>query len=165
MLAFFLHFVTLLALSLWVGAGAGIGFLAAPALFQSVPSRREAGVLVGEILRRFEKAALGLGAAAALCILLQWVGTHGASRTLSLQLALVLAMLALVLYSKLAVAPEVRRLRDQLQGLPPEAEGEVRRRFGRMHGLSVLCLLAEILFGAFAMGLGVMLLWGRPGGC
>jgi hypothetical protein len=38
-----------------------------------------------------------------------------------------------------------------------------RLAFGRLHGFSVLCLIGEIVFGALAMGLSVMMLSSRVG--
>src|SRR5688572_15399766 len=89
-------------------------------------------------------------------------GTVGGSRTLSLKLALCAAMLGLALYSRLALSPEIRRLRDELGDQLDQVPREDPRRqaFGRLHGFSVLCLLGEILCGALALGATVMMLTG-----
>jgi hypothetical protein len=77
---------------------------------------------------------------------------------MALRLALVAAMVGLALYSRFAILPQIQQLREQLgeqlEKLPPEDPR--RMRFGRLHGLSVLCLLAEIVMGALAMALAVM---------
>src|SRR6185503_4420968 len=95
----------------------------------------------------------------------EMAGTVGGGRTLSLKLALLASMLALALYSRFALTPEIRRLRDelgdQLDRVP--AEDPRRRAFGRLHGFSVLCLLGQILFGALAIGATVMTLTVKVG--
>jgi uncharacterized membrane protein len=166
MAAFLIHYVFLFALALWVGGGAAISFIAAPAVFDKAGSRRLAGEIVGQILRRFDVYVLVAGPIALiLAALLMMAGTVGVSRTLTLQLGLVAGMLGLALYSRFALTPEIRKLRDrlgdQLDQLP--REDPRRRAFGRLHGFSVLCLLGEIVLGAFAMGTTVMLLTARAG--
>lgn len=152
MARFLIQFALLFALALWVGGGAAISFLAAPAVFEHAGSRQRAGDIVGHILRRFDTVSFAAGSIALLATLVQMGATVGAPRTLQLELALVVAMLGLALYARFALQPEIRRLRS----LPEEDPR--RRAFGRLHGFSVLCLLGEILLGALAMGLSVMML-------
>jgi putative copper export protein len=160
MAAFLIHFLSLFVLALWVGGGAAISFLVAPAVFQHAGSRRLAGQIVGHILHRFDIGVLVAGPALVLLVLLEMAGTAGGGRTLSLKLALCAAMLGLSLYSRFALTPEIRRLRDELGDQLDQLPREDRRRqaFGRLHGFSVLCLLGEILCGALAMGATVLML-------
>jgi uncharacterized membrane protein len=159
MIGFLVHFASLFALSLWVGGGAALAFLAAPAIFEHAGSRQKAGDIVGHILKRFDTVAFASGSVALLAGLLELGATVGAPRTLSLKLALIAAMLGLALYSRLALAPEIRLLRDALGEVDAVPKDDPRRRaFGRLHGFSVLCLMGEILLGALAMGLSVMML-------
>jgi len=165
MAAFLVHYVFLFALALWVGGGAAISFVVAPAVFERAGSRRLAGEIVGQILRRFDTFVLVAGPVALLLGVLEMAGTVGGARTLVLQLALVAGMLGLAVYSRLALAPEIRKLRDQLGDQLDQVprEDPRRRAFGRLHGLSVLCLLGEILLGALAMGTAVMTLTAKVG--
>jgi uncharacterized membrane protein len=160
MLSFLIRFASLFTIALWVGGGAVISFIVAPTLFERAGSRKLAGEMVGGILKRFDRYVFVAGPIAIFAILLERAATVGAARTLTLKLALVTAMLGLALYSRLVVSPELRQLRERLGDgvdvLPREDPG--RRAFGRLHGLSVLCLLGEILFGAFALALEVMTL-------
>jgi putative copper export protein len=162
--AFLIHFLSLFLLALWVGGGAAISFVVAPAVFERAGSRRLAGEIVGQILRRFDIAILTGGPLLVLLALLEMAGTVGGGRTLSLKLALCAAMLGLGLYSRFALTPEIRRLRDELGDQLDQLPREDRRRqaFGRLHGFSVLCLLGEILCGALAMGATVLVLTARP---
>jgi putative copper export protein len=165
MAAFLVHYVFLFALALWVGGGAAISFIVAPAVFERAGSRRLAGEIVGQVLRRFDIYVLVAGPLALLLGALEMAGTVGAARTLTLQLGLVAGMVGLALYSRFALTPEIRKLRDQLGDQIDQIprEDPRRRAFGRLHGFSVLCLLGEILLGALAMGTTVMLLTARPG--
>jgi uncharacterized membrane protein len=162
--AFLVHFASLFALALWVGGGAALSFIAAPALFEHAGSRQKAGDLVGHILRRFDTVAFIAGSVALLAIGLELAGTVGAARTLTLKGALVAAMLGLALYSRFALAPQIRALREAMGNVDEVPREDPRRAaFGRLHGFSVLCLLAQILLGAFAMGLSVMTLTAKVG--
>lgn len=165
MLAFLIRFVSLFALALWVGGGAAISFLVAPVVFEKAGSRRLAGELVGSILRRFDTYVLVAGPIALLSLLLELGATVGATRTLTLRLALVVAMLGLALYSRFSLAPEIEALRKQLgEELDRVPREDPRRQaFGRLHGFSVLCLLGQLLLGGFAIALAVMTLSTRVG--
>ena len=61
MLVFLLQFISLFALSLWVGGGAAISFLVAPVVFELAGSRKLAGQIVGQVLRRFDIYVLTAG--------------------------------------------------------------------------------------------------------
>jgi uncharacterized membrane protein len=136
MAAFLVHFASLFALAVWVGGGVAIGFVVAPAVFEHAPSRKDAGELLGHVLRRFDRYVFVAGPIALLSIYVELSATQGAARTLVLKLSLVAAMLALAVYARIALA---------------------------RHGVRVLCLLGQLLLGAFAMALGVMTLPSRPG--
>jgi uncharacterized membrane protein len=157
MLGFLLRFTSLFALSLWVGGGAAISFLAAPAVFEAASSRQQAGDIVGRILRRFELYVLIVGPIAAAAVLGELSGTPGAASALTLKLALICAMIGLALYSRFAIFPEVHKLREAMGNIDQVPADDRRRKvFGRLHGLSVLCLLGELLFGALAIALTIM---------
>jgi putative copper export protein len=158
MLGFLIHFVSLFALALWVGGGAAISFIVAPVVFEKAGSRKLAGEIVGQVLRRFDIYVLTAGPISLLAVLAEMTATVGATRTLELKLTLVAAMLGLGLYSRFSLTPEIQRLRselgDDLDRVP--REDPRRMAFGRLHGFSVLCLMGQILLGAFAIALGVM---------
>jgi len=161
-LGFLVHFASLFALALWVGGGAALGFFAAPALFDHASSRSVAGELVGHVLRRFDTLIFVAGPVLLLSTGLEMAGTVGAARTLSLKLALVVTMVGLATYSRFGLTPEIRKLRASLGDLDAVPKEDPRRvAFGRLHGFSVLCLLGEILLGALAIGLSVMMLESR----
>ncbi len=158
MLGFLVQFVCLFTLALWVGGGAAITFFVAPAVFALAGSRKLAGEIVGEVLRRFDSYALIAGPIACAAALIEIAGTRGGGQILGLKLALVAAMLGLALYSRFALSPEIQQLRTQLGDEVDKAPREDPRRlaFRRLHGFSVACLMGEIVLGAFAIGLSVM---------
>jgi uncharacterized membrane protein len=158
MVGFLIHFVSLFAIALWVGAGAAIAFLVAPAVFERAGSRQLAGEIVGEILNRFDKFVLIAGPIACAAIFLEMAATPGAARTLALKLALVAAMLGLSLYSRFAILPQIRQVRRELgANIETVDRADPRRRaFARLHAFSVICALIELVLGAFAIGLTVI---------
>ncbi|MFZ5472146.1 MAG: DUF4149 domain-containing protein [Myxococcota bacterium] len=165
MLGFLVHFLSLFVLALWVGGGAAISFIVAPVVFERAPSRALAGDIVGKILERFDTYVLLAGPLALLATVVEMAGTVGATRTLTLKLALLAAMVGLWLYARLALTPEIRRVRAELGPALDEVPREDPRRiaFGRLHGFSVLCLLGQLVLGAFAIALSVMALSARVG--
>ena len=152
MLALLLRFVGLFALALWVGGGVAITFLVAPVAFERLPTRAKAGELVGGVLRRFDRLVL-------LCVVL--AGASVAHRCVTatspaamLQAALVALMAGLALLSQTAITPAIARLRAAMGDVDAVPKEDPRRReFGKLHGVSILLLLAQLLLGAFAMAL------------
>ncbi len=59
----FFRLVQLLAMSLWVGGLVFFAFVLAPTAFHTLPTIREAGLIVGAALRVFDLLALACGAA------------------------------------------------------------------------------------------------------
>jgi uncharacterized membrane protein len=154
MLGLLIRFASLFCLSLWVGGGAALAFLVAPTVFAHAGSRSLAGEVMGRILQRFDNYVLVLGPIALLATGLEAVGTVGAPRTMSLKLALLGGMLGLALFSRWALRPEIHRLRAAMGDLAQvPATDERRKRFGRLHGYSVLCLVGQIVIGALALAL------------
>ena len=145
-------------LALWVGAGAAITFFVAPVVFEHAGSRRLAGELVGRVLGRFEAYTLVAGPIACAAVFVEMAGTVGAARTMGLKLALIAAMFGLALYSRFALGPEMRRRRAQLGKEREKVPRKDPRRsaFLRLHGFSTLCLMAELVLGAFALAVAVM---------
>ncbi len=144
-----LHGLWLSALALWLGGLAFAVFVAAPVTFETLPTRAEAGHLVGRMLRRFERFALPcLGLLAA---------TGGAKFALFenptppilLRYALLFAAALAALISSLWLSPTLAELRARLDPIDavPE-EDPARRRFRTLHGLSMALSLLQLLLGA-----------------
>jgi hypothetical protein len=147
-----LRFVSLLALTVWLGGMVTIGGVAAPAAF-AVLGSTDAASLVGEMLRRFH--LVSYGAAGIVLLSLAGMALLGPRpRALAPRLAITLAMLGAMLVSGLWVDRRVAAMRRDI-GAPVGslAPDDARRiAFGRLHGLSTLLLL-------FATVGGVMLVY------
>jgi hypothetical protein len=124
-----------LCLAFWFGGGIG-AMLATTAIFRTARSRRDAGDLSGAVLR----AAAIWRLAAAVPFLLTAAAPRGPGFWLGLA-ALVFAG------TEWLVDARVRALRAELGGSTEGlAEGDPRRRrFGALHGVSVLLLLSHVL--------------------
>jgi uncharacterized membrane protein len=150
-----LRWCGLLALSLWVGGGAAIAFLAAPVVFERAESRTRAGEMVGGMLRRYERMVL-------FCILVSASSAGlGAvffrTRAAALQVGVVGVMAGLALVSQRWVGPRIAALRAEMGEVSAVARDDPRRRrFGRLHGVSVLLLMGQLLLGALALALALV---------
>lgn len=103
-----IQFVHLLALSIWVGGIVAIGLIVAPTLFRRIKSRRTAGELMGEILRKFDLLSLFCIAALIITGMIKyWTWENLTPWNLTRYLA-ILVMSGVGLYSALVVSPKLR---------------------------------------------------------
>jgi hypothetical protein len=142
-----LRFVSLLALTIWLGGMITIGSVAAPAAFAMLGSA-EAASLVGEMLRRFHLVSYGAAfVVLASLAVMALVGPR--PRALGLRVGISAAMLTAMLVSGLWVDRRIASMRQEI-GVPvsslPAADGR-RIAFGRLHGLSTMLMLAATLGG------------------
>ena len=133
-----------LALALWFGGGLAL-LTGARAIFRVADSRKQGGLFSGAVLQSFFKLRLGgVGLALASFAL----GARGLPSWLALA-ACVFTLAALPLDRSLV------KLRDELggstEGLP--AGDPRRKRFGALHGVSVLLLLAQVLCAGAGLAL------------
>jgi uncharacterized membrane protein len=136
-----LRFVSLLALTVWLGGVVTIGSVAAPSAF-AVLGSADAASLVGEILRRFHLVSYGAAGIVLVCLAgMALLGPR--PRALGLRVGTAIAMLAAMLVSGFGVNPRVAAMRREI-GRPVSslAPDDARRvAFGRLHGASTLLLL------------------------
>ena len=131
-----------LGLGLWLGSGIGIT-LGTRIAFKLAGGTPLAGQIAAESLSTLSKvtwAAIALIAAAAL------LGVRGA------WLWPVLGAALAFLVSQLAVTPVLRRMRQAAGGSMENLSKDdpQRRRFGMLHGVSMLLLLAQLAGAATA---------------
>ena len=138
--------IELLAYALWLGGMVAIA-LTAPVVFQVVPSRDLAGRVFGGVLARlFPLIYLCAG----LMLIAGAVQLARARRLTRAELArygLVLAMLAIAVYTGVAVLGEMRTIQASLPG-PIETlplEGGPRARFDALHKLSERLMGLDVL--------------------
>jgi hypothetical protein len=125
--------------ALWLGSGAFI-LLAAPAVFSAAGSPAEAANAVGAMLSRWHYLSL---LAPAILLTLEWRN----ART-----RIVAVLFAAILFAATQVFADIRirQIRnDSIVAISSlEPTDPVRRRFGVLHGISSLLLIAQTLAAA-----------------
>jgi hypothetical protein len=135
-------------LALWLGAAGFFAAAVAPALFDSLPSRALAGVVVGRLLPVIFYAGMLIGV---LVVCLEWAGAGAAiSRGATIAGG---AMAAACAVAQFVVAPRIERVRGEIAGpidaLPMD---DLRRiAFGRLHAVSVAWLGVAIVAAVVAL--------------
>lgn len=131
--------------ALWLGSGAFLIVVAAPAAFRAAPNAGAAADVVGAMLSRWHY----IGLAAPLVLLaLEWRRARIA--------VLVILFAAIVLAAGQAMVDlRIRALRAKtpvpISELP--REDSLRRQFGRLHGVSSLLLVGQVICAGTALGL------------
>jgi len=138
LLARFIH-------AIWFGSGLFLIAVAAPAAFRAAPSPTVAADIVGVILSRWHYIGLG---APLLLLFLDW----RRGRVYVLAIVFVGIILAA---AQAATDLRVRSIRAQsvvaISDLP--REDPVRRQFGRLHGISSLLLLMQVIAAGVALAM------------
>jgi len=150
--------IEIIAITVWVGGMAALAFIAAPAIFQSLSSREQAGKTFGLILKRFHPVIYGCGAAVLIAGLMRWAGSfnHHLYASEITRYAIAVLMLGLALYSGLVVSRKLDQLRAQLSvrapgGVDRTPKDDPRRvEFNHLHRLSTTLMAFNLLLG-FAM--------------
>lgn len=145
-----LRFLQFFALGTWVGGIIFLSFVEAPGVFSILPSREQAGSIVGYSLTRLHH----IGLIAAVIYLLAGLGLAKSLKWLITPPAILVAvMLLLTLISEHAVRPRINVVRSQIttsvDALPPD--NPLRIQFGRLHRVSVQLEGATLLFGVVAL--------------
>ena len=152
-----LRFAQLLSLGTWVGATLFVGFLLAPGVFATLPTRELAGSVVGMALARlhllgFACAAVYWTATAASMPSRPWPGRPA-------DICVVLMVLVLAA-SHFGITPRLADLRAQMAAAhgsidaTPKDDG-LRLSFGRLHGIANVLELLILLLGLTALFLTV----------
>lgn len=134
--------IALLVVTLWVGSLWAMGYLVAPALFQSLEDRQLAGMLAG---RMFTLVAY-VGMASAAYLLLHRLFRFGAAALRQVFFWAVLLMLLLTLAAYFGIQPLLAELR--LQALPADVmQSLFADRFRAWHGVSSIAYVLQSLLG------------------
>lgn len=145
---------SIVSLAAWLGAALLVAAVVAPAAFAVLPSRALAGALVGRVLPVVFLAGIVVGTLAAIF------------RAGGYEMARLGAGVATGLFcavAQLGIAPRIEAVRAAIgPSVEALAPGDARRvAFGRLHGLSVLCLGAAMLAALVALSLAVAALNAR----
>jgi putative copper export protein len=139
------QFVHLLALALWVGGIVMAGMITAPVLFTRLPSRKLAGELFGEVIKRFERLILACIVALIVTAVIKYLTWENLTPwNLSRYIAIVI-MSACGLYSAFGLSPRLRELQAQIARGSGSTEHEAL--FERLHRRSFLCLVISLICG------------------
>jgi hypothetical protein len=154
------RYLALAALVVWLGGMVVLGLLVAPTTFgvlqasDPVSGLMLAGVVFGEILRRFHLLAYACGAILFVCLfVIKFIGPppHG----FAVRVGIVALMLGLALYSGVPVSREIAQLQSQVSGpisRLPETD-PLRVRFDRLHWMSTMLMTLNVGLGS------VLLFW------
>ena len=128
-----------IALTLWVGAMWSIGYIAAPVLFKSSPTRELAGNLAGEMFT----AVSFIGIACAFIIITSMLIGISEKRFTNWRLWIVVLMLAITLTGQFGLTPMMQELKQT--GIT--AGSEAAKQFGKLHGIASILFLINSLSG------------------
>ncbi|MFZ4627533.1 MAG: DUF4149 domain-containing protein [Blastocatellia bacterium] len=131
--------IEVLAIIVWVGGLTSLVLLAAPAIFQTIPTRELAGETFRSIRWRLDRLGVACGAAILLGAVLRYAGRpaptlYGDEVTRYLIAGV---MLALTLYHGWSVAPRLAKKREGDETVGDE----------RLHGLSLTLTAFTLLLG------------------
>jgi uncharacterized membrane protein len=143
----FLTTVEFLCLGLWLGSDVFLSFVVAPGAFRILPSRDQAGAMVGFALGRMHL----LGVICGVVFLLARVARTRTFASFVAPVALcVVLMIALTVASQVGVSPRMAMLRVQMGSIEATAqESPLLAEFSRLHRISVL-LESGVLVAGFA---------------
>jgi uncharacterized membrane protein len=138
-------YLSFLVYALWLGGGAFLGFLAAPAAFSAAGDRVVAANVVGAMLDRWHYLSL-------LAPLLLLIGEWRSSRLARTRIVVLLSAALLLASAQVFVDLKIRNMRfDSVIAISELPENSlVRREFGRLHGVSMSLMLAQLLAAAGA---------------
>lgn len=144
------RFLEFLALGLWLGGMVFFAFFFAPAAFSALPTREQAGNLVGLLLPRLYLLGTLCAAAYLIGLVLEQRSTGGNPRALLLPIALVAVALLITLYSHYGLGERLAPVRAEMTSAFGSVDATpkdhaLRLAFGRLHGLSSLLMTFQLL--------------------
>ena len=137
----------ILIAGLWVGSILAVGYLVAPAIFNTLTDRQVAGMVAGSVFKA--EAYLSIIICIALMVLANLLVTRGLAQYKIIRLIL-LGMLICAAAASFVMIPWLDTLRDQalLEGMPvmlsPSAD-----LFRTLHGVSSILFLLQSALGIY----------------
>jgi uncharacterized membrane protein len=142
----FAAILEILAITIWTGGLAALGFIAAPAIFQTAPSRDSAGRTFGLILKRFHWVAYACGVVILLAGVVRWMGSYRMQAAEVVRYIIALLMLCLTLYSGLVLLRKVEKLRAALAD-GAKKDDPRRAEFNGLHRRATTLMAFNVLLG------------------
>ncbi|BCM25536.1 DUF4149 domain-containing protein [Methyloradius palustris] len=134
--------LSLLIITLWVGALWAIGYLAAPVLFYALDDKQLAGMLAGKMFTLVAYVGIGSG----FYLLIQRLARAGTSALKQSFFWAVFLMLVLALIGHFGIQPIIAQLKAQ--ALPADVMNSVfASRFKTWHGVASIAYLVQSLLG------------------
>jgi len=143
-------YVNLLVLALWVGGGALYTFVLTPAIFAAYP-RNTAGEIVGTLMPHYFRVQFAAAAVVALLLIALWRAWPGRRRALCL--ALVLGALAVQGFVQWRLYPQILEVKSRVASFESAPDAPERRRFRRLHGVSMVLNLLVLADGTVLLAL------------
>lgn len=138
--------VLVLSLALWSGGLAAISFVVAPTAFQTAPTKKDAGTMVGATLRKFNKVEVGCGVLALASSLLLYAKRPEGTKKGLVPAVLVFVMLVVGVSLMASIYPDAAIARSKLEMSPEDAAA--RDHFATVHRISVILVSINIFTGA-----------------
>jgi hypothetical protein len=137
----------ILVAGLWVGSLLAVGYLVAPAIFNTMTDRQAAGMVAGSIFKL--EAYLSLTVCIGLMVLANLLVNRGLHQFRAIRWIL-LAMLLCSIAAAFIFIPWMNALRDDAlaQGMPVMLSPSATL-FGRLHGASSIVFTAQSALGIF----------------
>ncbi len=137
------HLIARFVHAIWLGSGLFLIAVAAPAAFRAAPNSTVAADLVGAMLVRWHYIGLG---APLLLLFLDW--RRG-------RIYVLMIVLVAILFAAGQVAADLRirtiRAKSPVPITELSRQDPLRRQFGRLHGISTLLLLMQVVAAAAAL--------------
>lgn len=130
-----------LAVAFWVGGSALFTFILTPIIFRTRP-RDIAAKIVGALFPGYFRWGLASGVVAMACLLIL------RGRNFLPMLVLLVVMLSLTAYQAFSIEPRAAALKQRIGSFETTSkEDPLRRKFSRLHSISMACNLAVLLSG------------------
>lgn len=148
----FLRFLMLLSLVVWIGGLIFFAFVLAPTAFQILPNTHLAGNMVGRALGKLHYLAIISGVVFLISSLLYERITQGTAHPFAVRHVLVVAMLALTLFSQYWIIPRMDALRATVADFATvPLNNPARVQFDALHVWSTRVEGAVLLLGLVAV--------------
>jgi uncharacterized protein DUF4149 len=149
-----LRYVSLLALTLWLGGLIVLGAIAAPSIFQVVDAehaaggRLLAGAIFGDALRRFHHLSYACGGVILAGFIARAVLGPRPLR-LAIRMVIALAMLGAAAYSGVVISGRIAQIQSQIRVAPSSLPEQDPRRveFDRLHRRSTSIQIVPLVGG------------------
>jgi len=145
----FLRTLEFLSLSVWLGSDVFLSFVVAPGAFHVLPSRDQAGAIVGFSLTRMHLGGILCGIVFLMARLLR---TRTLSSYVTAPAVCVIAMILVTAISQYTVSARMAVLRVQMGSIQATEPGSpLLDQFTKLHGISVALESVVLLAGFAAM--------------